>query len=362
MTAPVLGIRGLSVTRNGMPVLDVPSLAFDEGRICALIGPNGAGKSTLLLSLMGLVRQDAGTVSYRGDRVAPGRDLTAIRRNMSLVFQEPLLFNASVHGNIATGLRMRGLPRARVREGVGRAMDLLGIAHLAGRHAHALSGGEAQRVNLARALAVEPDVLLMDEPFSSLDAPSREALITDLERIIRDRGITAIFATHDRGEAIRLADRIVVMNAGVVAQDGDPNAIMQYPADEFVASFMGTETILAGTVVSSADGVLAVDVGGTTVEAAGSAAPGFRVTFCVNPESIVLSDGAGGTSARNSFRGRVERVVSLGLYRKVYIRCGFMMVAYVTGPSVDSLGIKAGREITASFKATAVHLIKILAP
>ena len=360
MTAPVLGIRELSVIRNGMPVLDVPLLAFDEGRICALIGPNGAGKTTLLLSLMGLIRPAAGAVSYRGDRVAPGRNLTAIRRRMSLVFQEPLLFSASVFGNIATGLRMRGMPRARVREGVRRAMDLLGIAHLAGRHAHALSGGEAQRVNLARALAVGPDVLLMDEPFSSLDAPSREALITDLDRIIRDRGITAIFATHDRGEAIRLADRIVVMNAGVVAQDGDPNAIMQHPADEFVASFMGTETILTGTVVSSAEGVLTVDVDGTAVEAVGSAAPGSRVTFCVSPESIVLSDGGGGTSARNSFPGRVERVVSLGLYRKVYIRCGFMLVAYVTGPSIESMGIQAGRKITASFKATAVHIIKII--
>jgi tungstate transport system ATP-binding protein len=361
MTAPVLDIRKLAVIRNGMPALDVPSLSFEEGRICALIGPNGAGKTTLLLSLMGLVRSAAGAVSYRGRPVVPGGDLTAIRRKMSLVFQEPLLFDASVYGNIAAGLKMRGMTRARVKEGVGRAMDLLGIAHLAGRRAHALSGGEAQRVNLARALAVEPDVLLMDEPFSALDAPSREALITDLDRIVRGKGITAIFATHDRGEAIRLADRIVVMNGGIVAQDDEPNTIMQYPADEFVASFMGTETILTGTVVASARGLMTVDVDGVTVEAAGSAGTGSRVTICVSPESIVLSGGTKGTSARNSFRGRVDRIVPLGLYQKVYVRCGFMLVAYVTGQSLQALGIREGKKITASFKATAVHIIKIIA-
>jgi len=358
MSRPVLEIRKLAVTRNGMPALDVPDLSFAGGEICALIGPNGAGKTTLLLSLMGLVKGAAGEVLYRGERVEPGRGAAALRRRMSLVFQEPLLFSASVYSNIASGLRLRGMARGQVREGVERAMDLLGIAHLARRRAQALSGGEAQRVNLARALAVEPEVLLMDEPFSSLDAPSRETLIADLERIIRRRGITALFATHDRGEAIRLADRIVVMNRGVVAQDGDPNTITQYPADEFVASFMGTETILAGTVTASSGGVMTISVDGGAVEAAGTADAGTAVTFCVHPENIVLSDGVPGTSARNLFRGRVERVVPMGLFRKVYVRCGFMLVAYVTGQSIESMGIREGKEITASFKATAVHVIK----
>lgn len=358
MSRPVIEINGLSVMRNGMPALDVPGLAFGEGEITALIGPNGAGKTTLLLSLMGLVRPAAGGVLYRGERVGPGGGAPQLRRKMSLVFQEPLLFNTSVYGNIASGLRMRGMARDAVRAAVERALGLLGIAHLARRRAYALSGGEAQRVNLARALAVEPDVLLMDEPFAALDAPSRESLIADLERIIRGRGITAIFATHDRSEAIRLADRIVVMNCGAVAQDGAPDVITQYPADEFVASFMGTETILTGAVTGSDRGVLTIDVEGAAVEAAGDAAIGARVTFCVHPENIVLSDGAAGTSARNSFRGRVERVVNLGLYRKVYVRCGFTLVAYLTGQSIEGLGIREGREITASFKATAVHLIK----
>jgi tungstate transport system ATP-binding protein len=362
MSGPVLDLRKLTVIRNGRHALDVPDLSFGDGEICALIGPNGAGKTTLLLSLMGLVKQTAGEVVYRGNRIGPGRGATAIRRKMSLVFQEPLLFSASVYNNIASGLRMRGLKRGQVRSGVERAMDLLGIAHLAGRPAPPRSRGEAQRVNQARARAVEPDVLLMDEPFSSLDAPSRETLITDLDRIIRERSITTVFATHDRSEAIRLADRIVVMNGGAVAQDGDPNTIMQYPADEFVASFMGTETILTGMVASSSGGLLAIDVDGTMVEAAGSEGTGVRVTFCVHPENIVLSDGASGTSARNSFRGRVERIVPLGLFRKVYVRCGFMLVAYVTGQSIESLGIREGREITASFKATAVHIIKLIHP
>ncbi len=360
MSRPVLEIRKLAVTRNGMPALDVPDLSFAGGEICALIGPNGAGKTTLLLSLMGLVKGAAGEVLYRGERVEPGRGAAALRRRMSLVFQEPLLFSASVYSNIASGLRLRGMARGQVREGVERAMDLLGIAHLARRRAQALSGGEAQRVNLARALAVEPEVLLMDEPFSSLDAPSRETLIADLERIIRRRGITALFATHDRGEAIRLAARIVVMNRGVVAQDGDPNTITQYPADEFVASFVGMKTILTGRVSCCGPGTIRVDLGVGELEAVGEARPGEAVRCCIRPENVTLQLPAAReeTSARNLFPARVEKIQPLGLFHRVLLDCGFPLTAYVTSQAVSDLNLREGAGVQAAFKATAVHVIR----
>jgi molybdopterin-binding protein len=358
MSVPIIEIRDLLVVRNNMPALSVSSLSFDEGRIYSLIGPNGAGKSTLLLSIMRLVRPDRGGMRYRGAEISRGRAVHHYRRNLAMVFQEPLLFTASVYDNVASGLKVRGLEREAVRSAADGAMELLGISRLAKRRAGALSGGEAQRVSIARALAVDPEILLMDEPFSSLDAPSRESLLTDLDRIIRDRGITTVFATHDRGEAMRLADKIIVMNGGTIVQAGSPNDITLYPASEFVASFMGTETILSGKVTGSGSGVLTVSVNGASIEAAGEAAPGSGITFCVHPENIVFSPGHPGTSARNSFSGRVARVVQAGFYWKVYVDCGITLMGYVTARSLEDLGIREGREITASFKATAVHIIK----
>ena len=359
MNRSIIEIRNLQVIRNNMPALNIPDLTFEAGRVVSLVGPNGAGKSTLLLSLMRLVRADSGEILYRGEKILPGKSIHRYRRKMALVFQEPLLFSSSVYGNIASGLKMRGMRRDDIRNAVGRIMDLLAISHLAKRPAGALSGGEAQRVNLARALASDPEILLMDEPFSSLDAPSREAFMDDLEKIIRGRGITTIFATHDRNEAIRLADKIIVMNAGSIVQSGSPNDITQYPASEFIASFMGTETILSGTVGGSGGGVFSVSVNGTSVEAVGKAEPGSTVTFCVHPDNIVFSVNPSESSARNSFRGKVVKTVPMGLFQKVYFDCGFTLVAYITSQSLNSLDIHEGKDLMASFKATSVHIIKV---
>ncbi len=362
MSGAIIEIRDLLVVRNNMPALSIESLAFEAGRVYSLIGPNGAGKSTLLLSIMGLVRNDRGVTRYRGADIPPGRAAHQYRRNLAMVFQEPLLFTASVYDNVASGLKIRGMDRHAIRTAVARALDLLGISGLAKRRAGALSGGEAQRVSIARALAVDPEILLMDEPFSSLDAPSRESLITDLDRIIRDRGITTVFATHDRGEAIRLADRIIVMNNGGIVQAGSPTDITLYPASEFVASFMGTETILSGRVTTSGDGILTVSVNGAAIEAVGDAGPGSAVTFCIHPDNIVFSTTHQETSARNSFSGRVVKTVPMGLFHKIYFDCGFTLVAYVTNRSVEELDIRGGMDLTASFKATSVHIIKMTPP
>ncbi|MBN2159441.1 MAG: ABC transporter ATP-binding protein [Spirochaetes bacterium] len=358
MSRPIMEMRGLLVVRNNMPTLDVPRLEIEEGSIVSIVGPNGAGKSTLLLSLMGLVRPDSGEVLFRGEPVRPDSSAHRHRRKMAMVFQEPLLFSTSVYNNVASGLKLRGMRKDDVRPAVNRSMELLGISRLAKRRAGALSGGEAQRVNLARALAVEPELILMDEPFSSLDAPSREGLIEDIERIIRGRKITALFATHDRGEAIRLSDRVLVMNAGRIVQSGTPREVTMYPADEFVASFMGTETILTGTVTGSDGGGFTAAVNGMAVEGVGQAEPGAAVTFCLHPENIVLSLERPESSARNMFSGRVARVVPAGLFQKVFVDCGFTLVAYVTNRSIEEMGIREGLAVNASFKATSVHVIK----
>ena len=317
MSRPIIEMRNVRIIRNGMPVLDVPELSFEEGKIASLIGPNGAGKSTLLLSIMRLVRADQGEMLFHGEIIHQGKSIHHVRRRMAMVFQEPLLFSASVYNNIASGLKMRGMARDEIRKGSESAMELLAIAHLARRQAGALSGGEAQRVNLARALATGPEVLLMDEPFSSLDAPSREAFMNDLERIIRGRGITAIFATHDRSEAIRLADEIIVMNEGRIIQSGKPNDITQYPAERIrrLVHGHGDHHHRRGSRASGG-GVLSVSVNGASIEVVGEAEPGSTVTFCIHPDNIVFSPHLSESSARNSFRGKVVKVAPTGLFQK----------------------------------------------
>lgn len=181
----VLLIRDLEVRRGGVAVLDIPEFCIREGEVLSLIGPNGAGKSTLLLVLACLLPRRRGALSFRGDAVEAGNGLLEYRRRIAMVFQEPLLFDGTVESNVASGLKLRGADRDVIRRTVTECMERFGIGHLTGRHARKLSGGEAQRTSLARAFAVEPEIIFLDEPFSSLDPPTREGLMDDLQRILR---------------------------------------------------------------------------------------------------------------------------------------------------------------------------------
>jgi len=357
---PILEAQDLCVDRSGLRFLNVPILKVFQGEVLSLIGPNGAGKSTLLLALCHLFRNFSGHILFKGMEV--GNDITPFeyRRQISMVFQEPLLFNATVLDNVASGLRFRRLDKNRCKKIVLNTLDRFGIAHLSSRSARALSGGEAQRVSLARAFAVEPQIIFLDEPFSSLDAPTKDALIEDLERNLRDLKITTIFATHDRNEALRLSDRVIVINQGEIVQDGTPEEVMNYPCNEFVASFVGVETVLSGIVVKNEAGVLTVSVSGFHMEAVGDITIGCKVVLCIRPEDIILYPASQDTqsSARNTFTGIVTRVVPSNFYQKVYLNCGFPLVSYITNASARSLGITEGMELKASFKATSVHIIE----
>jgi tungstate transport system ATP-binding protein len=277
-----------------------------------------------------------------------------------MVFQEPLLFDTTVFGNVASGLKIRGMDRMEIRNRVMEQLDRLRIGHLSGRSAKTLSGGEAQRTSLARAFAIEPEVLLLDEPFASLDPPSRESLIEDLESILRQTRTTTIFATHDRLEALRLSDRVAVMHEGRVLQIGSPEEVMNHPVNEFVASFVGVETILSGRVIKRNGGAFVVSVSGQEIEAVGEGHLGETVLLCIRPENVTLSTRSSqeGTSARNVFPGRIEKILSLGLYQRVQLNCGFPLVAYVTHHSLENLSLQVGGEVTASFKATAIHVVR----
>jgi len=277
-----------------------------------------------------------------------------------MVFQEPLLFDTTVFNNVASGLKIRGMKRGEIRDRAMKQLERFGISHLNDRSARTLSGGEAQRTSLARAFALQPEILLLDEPFSSLDPPTRDSLIEDLEHILQQTRTTAVFATHDRLEALRLSNRMAVMNEGKILQIGFPGEVMNHPVNEIVASFVGVETILTGKVIKRNGGTFVTSIDGREIEAVGDTHLGETVVLCIRPENVTLSTRPSqeGTSARNVFPGRIVKIISLGLYQKVHLHCGFPLVAYVTNHSLEGLSLTEGKEVRASFKATAVTVIR----
>jgi tungstate transport system ATP-binding protein len=359
-STPILEARNLEVKRGGAVVLNVPSLSLRKGEILSLIGPNGAGKTTLLQTLSCLLKPFQGEIFFRQKKVETNHSILEYRRKLAMVFQEPLLFDTTVFNNVASGLKIRGMEKSEIHSRVTEQLERFGIKHLSTRSARTLSGGEAQRTSLARAFALQPEMLLLDEPFASLDPPTRDSLIEDLESILQQTRTTTIFATHDRLEALRLSNQIAVMNGGSILQMGSPEEVMNHPVSEFVASFVGVETILAGKVIKKDGGTFIASVSGQEIEAVGEAHLGEAVVLCVRPENVTLltRPSQEGTSARNIFPGKIVKIVSLGLYQKVQLDCGFPLVAYVTNHSLKELSLTEGKEVKASFKATAVTVMR----
>lgn len=355
---PIMKIENIILRRGGVTVLDIPELEVQQGRIRALIGPNGAGKSTLLLMLAGLLKPEQGKIYFQGKPVDSRTDLMFLRRHISVVFQEPLLLNNNVFENVALGLKFRKINKEEIKSRVQKALAYFGISHLEKRSARALSGGEAKRVSLARAFALEPQMLLLDEAFNSLDPPSRETVIEDLKQILEETKITAVLALHDREETLRLAQDVSVMNSGKIVQSGTTTEIYNQPDSEFVASFVGTETILEGTVERCSDGNIIVSVQGKEIEAIGDCSIGQKVFCCLRPESVTISSRVQEKiSARNVLEAQVSKIIRQGFFNKLILDCGFPLVAYITIPSFEDLAIVQGTTVIASFKATSVHVI-----
>jgi tungstate transport system ATP-binding protein len=357
----ILEAHGVTARYGPRTVLEIAQLAVQRGETLALIGPNGAGKSTLLRVLGLLERPARGEVRLDGQPVLWGRDLLAVRRRFASVFQEPLLADTTVERNVALGLTLRRVPGDEARRRAARWMGRFGITPLAGRRARTLSGGEAQRTSLARAFAIEPDVLLLDEPFSALDPPTREDLLRDLQRVLRESAVTTVFVTHDRNEALRLGDRVGVMLEARLAQLGSPEVVFGRPASPEVARFVGVENLLPGLIAATDDGLLTVETGHLQIRVPGQGPVGRRVLVCVRPEDVVLRPGAAGSSrdsALNHFPGRVAELVPVGTQVRVLAECGDPVIALVTRHSVQELPLALGSPVTVSFKASAVHLIE----
>ena len=325
--------------------LDGFTLHIDPGEMIALLGPSGCGKTTALRILAGLDQQTSGSVTVGGRDLA---GVSANKRDMGMVFQAYSLFpHLSVIDNVAFGLRLRGVDKAERRRRAGEKLELVGLSTQADRYAHQLSGGQQQRVALARALAVEPAVLLLDEPLSALDAKVRVQLRDEIRRIQLEVGTTAVFVTHDQEEALAVADRVGVMNAGRLEQLAPPAELYTSPATPFVGEFVGLSTPVPATVVGGR-----VQIFGQEVPALSGSVKGSGVAL-VRPESITPVPGGG----RGPGAATVTSVAFLGPFSRVLctLADGTDVVCQVASSTVTDL--RPGDAVTLQVESSAVLVV-----
>ena len=323
-----VSVAAVSKRYGAVEALRAVSLDFEAGRLTAILGPSGCGKTTLLRSIAGFVSVDAGAIRFDGAEVTA---LPPQQRGTAMVFQSYALWpHMTVFDNVAYGLRLKRVPAAEIARRVREALALVEIGDVeatARRKPAALSGGQQQRVALARAIVVEPRVLLLDEPLSNLDAKIRQRLRVEVRRLQRRVGITTIYVTHDQEEALAIADRVVLMNRGVVAQAGTPEQVYLEPATEFVADFLGVGNRLEARAESGA-----LHLEGQRLPYGGPVRG--PVLVILRSSDLGLAGAAGGAPA---LAGTLEESLFLGAYYRHYVRVGDA-VLMVDGPAPAAPG------------------------
>jgi len=312
-------VRRITKRFDDFVALDDVSVEVARGSLTALLGPSGSGKSTLLRIIAGLETADAGDVLI-DEKIVTGRPPQ--ERGVGFVFQHYAAFkHMSVHDNIAFGLKIRKRPKAEIKDKVDNLLEIVGLAGFQTRYPNQLSGGQRQRMALARALAVDPQVLLLDEPFGALDAKVREDLRAWLRRLHDEVHVTTVLVTHDQAEALDVADRIAVLNKGRIEQVGTPNEVYDTPASAFVMSFLGAVSSLNGSLVRPHD---------------------IRVGR--NPD-MAIAQADGSVSATGVLRATIDRIVMLGFEVRVELTSaadGTSFIAQITRGDAEALGLAEG--------------------
>jgi molybdate transport system ATP-binding protein len=331
------------------------------GSVLVVFGPSGSGKTTLLRCLAGLETIESGRVTFNGTLWADagsGFFLPPQKRKVGYLPQQPALFpHLNVRRNVEYGLNRRDREADRGR--IDDLLDLLQLRNLQDHAPSAISGGQKQRVGLARALAARPGILLLDEPLSALDVPTRKQLRAELRRFFRDVQVPAVLVTHDWEDALGLGDEMLVLSKGSMLQVGPPREILSRPGNLDVAGIVGTDTIVEGRVVERGGGLVGVQVAGCRVWATEMDSAVDEVYLCIRGEDVALEISSSNvrTSVRNRLRGRVVDIHAGGPLHRVVIDVGFQLVATVTRASAEDLQLAPGTEVDAVMKATAVHLI-----
>jgi putative spermidine/putrescine transport system ATP-binding protein len=298
------------------------SLDVARGEFLTLLGPSGSGKTTTLMMLAGFEQPDAGEILLDGQSITR---LAPHRRNIGVVFQSFALFpHMTVAENVAFPLSVRGLSRAAQRERVGRALEMVRLAGMEARLPAQLSGGQQQRVALARALVFEPRMVLLDEPLGALDRALREEMQAEIRNLHAALGVTMVYVTHDQAEALRLSDRIAVMESGRLRQVGTPETLYETPADAFVAGFLGESNFLPGTVTAVEDDVALVrlDCGADAEALANGMAPRQRCRVAVRPERIAVAPVAAEEMGEGALPATLLEAAYLGDHMRLLLRVG----------------------------------------
>lgn len=357
----LLQLEDLRYVQGGRTILEISALEVREGETLAILGTTGAGKSTLLRLMNFLLTPQAGIFRWQGKTVTRPVPLS-LRRRVAMAFQEPLLFQGTVSQNVAYGLALRGVRGAAAQSKVDEMLRLFHIDHLRHRSTRHLSGGEAQRTALARALVIEPELLLLDEPLASLDPPTKEQLAGELKALLARGRLTCAYVTHDQEEAVAIADSVAVLENGRLEQVGTPEEIFYHPRTPFVARFVRTGNVLPGVVEHSQEGLAVIQLREIRLEAVSDIPVGRQVWICLRPEDVLLSREErtfpSRGSARNHLAGVITAMRSNGATTQVTLDCGFPLLALITRRSALDLSLSPGDRLVASFKATALHLIE----
>jgi tungstate transport system ATP-binding protein len=334
----IFKVRNLKKVYNGKIVLDVDNLNFQEGKIYAIVGPNGSGKTTLLNILNLLEKPDEGQIFFHDQEITnkSNSDTLEIRRGMTLVNQDPFLFHSTVYDNIAYGLKIRTIPYKAQKNRIKSALNIVGLSGFKDRKANQLSGGEAQRVVIARALVIEPEVLFLDEPTANIDQKHIGVVERIIKKIKKEFKTTVIFTTHDLSQAYRLADEVISLLDGKI--------IEQVP-----------ENLLRGEIIEAEDGLKWFKTMRNIKFAIVSEKVG-PAYISIDPRDIILSYEQFQSSARNSFLGKITKIIEQNHLVKLEIDIDIPLVVIITRESFFKMDLNLGSKVYLTFKASAVKL------